>query len=83
MLKQFKNLLSSYEITFSKDFNSAFCNRFHLSYTKDEFENEYLGIDFIHDKKAIYLNLKDVPDSALKVLLLSLCKLFCEKKLEF
>lgn len=83
MLKQFKNLLSAYKIYFSKDFNSAFCDRFHLDYTKDEFENEYLGIDFIHDKKAIYLNLKDISDSTLKELILCLCKLFCEKKLEF
>lgn len=83
MLKQFKDLLSNYEIIFSKDFNSAFCDHFHLRYVKDEFENEYLGINFIHNKKNIYLNLEDVSNSALKVLLFSFCELFCEKKWEF
>ena len=74
MLKQIKDLLYNYDLMFSKDYNSAFCEQFHISYTRDEFENEYIYVTLIKLKKSFYLELKHLP---------ILCKILCEKKMEF
>lgn len=74
MLKQIKELLYNYKLTFSKDFNSAYCDFFHIYYIKDEFENEYVEVHLTYPKKSFYLELKHLP---------ILCKILCEKKMEF
>lgn len=73
MLKHIKELLSNYKLMFSKDFNDAFCDYFHLYYKKDKNNNERVEIHLHYDKKVFFINFKDLS---------ILCQVLNDKKNE-